>query len=142
MRGDLRNSLFLNLVNAEKRVSYNLMYNGFLLSDVLKQDENLIHLIDYHKNISRLYNKSYIENEFIPKLKNKNKPTTETIAIHLGASMKLRRPSLNKIYSFLEIVLSKYASTKNYVIFKLSEDEISDLNQILSLVDKISVKKL
>jgi heptosyltransferase-2 len=125
MRGDLRNSLFLNLVNAEKRVSYNLMYNGFLLSDVLKQDKNLIHLIDYHKNISRIYNKSYLENEFVPKLKNEKKQSTETIAIHLGASMKLRRPSLKKIYSFLETVVSKCGSTNNYVIFKLSEDEIT-----------------
>jgi len=128
MRGDFRNSLILNLANVENRVGYDFMFNGFLLTDIIEDNNQLVHLIDYHKNIAVKYKLLKESDKLIPSLVKKfNKSKTNIVGVHLGASMKLRRPNLRSIKKFLDIISSRYLGDSYFVLFKTFEEiEISD----------------
>lgn len=127
MRGDFRNSLILNLANVENRVGYDFMYNGFMLTDIIEDHNGLTHLIDYHKNIAIKYELLSENDQFFPTLVKSHKLSKILIGVHLGASMKLRRPNFKNIRNFLDIISSRYSVDTSFVLFKTFEEiEISD----------------
>ena len=89
VRGDLRNSLILNLIGGERRVGYNFMQNGFFLNDIVKKNDYL-HLADYNKGIGVHLNLFDNKFKYVPHIDSSSALANpiigkKIIGIHFGA---------------------------------------------------------
>ena len=122
VRGDLRNSLIINLIGGERRVGYDFMHNGFFLNDIV-QYKDYLHLADFNKGLG--VHLDLFDNKFqyipliesLPKIKSKKK----VIGIHFGASLPLRTSNLEVALKWLDEIIDIHDDECTFLVFELPE---------------------
>jgi len=112
IRGDLRQIFLMNCANVKRIVGYSFTGGKKWLTDPIQDDNQLKHLLDYHKqiclylkcNISKFQPQLYLsekEKKFVRHLKLK-RHFKKTIGIHPGARKPLRRIEGSKHASVID----------------------------------------
>lgn len=125
VRGDLRNSLILNLIGGERRVGYNFMQNGFFLNDIVKKNDYL-HLADYNKGIGVHLNLFDNKFKYVPHIDSSSALANpiigkKIIGIHFGASLPLRIPKIELVLQWLDQIIDIHNNECSYLVFELPE---------------------
>jgi ADP-heptose:LPS heptosyltransferase len=125
VRGDIRQILLMYLLKTKRRLGFDFTGGGELLTDVISDRPELIHVLDHHYQISEYLNLGANRDQFLPKLilssNEKIKVANESsyTGLHLGASIKLKRLPLQQI----DKLLNKFAVEDVKLIIFLSNDQ-------------------
>jgi ADP-heptose:LPS heptosyltransferase len=120
VHGDVRNALLLVLARARRRVAYDFSGGASLLTDVVRDDGTLRHIIDHHATLAEHLGMSMTPEESIPALgKRPNAAPSERVmgrtAVHLGASRALRRMPLEEACALVRHCLDE-ADARLYLV--------------------------
>lgn len=130
-RGDWRNIFYMNFISARRKVSYNFTGGEYMLTDVVKPNESIVHFTEeslfFLKQLGCNYNdadrlpalvlspadKSYVESF---KLKN-NLHEKLVIGVHPGTSQEVKRWDEQK---YTELILKLAADNANatFIIYE------------------------
>ncbi len=145
MRGDFRNTAFLFLTGANRRVGYNFTGGEYLLTDVVQDDPHLKHIVDYNLHVveelgctiptrepSLLVAENEIENARRA-LNLSGESDEAVIGIHPGASKPLRHWKAERFAELADMFLD---NEKNHVLLFRGPGDEEVVKGILSLMKR------
>jgi len=139
VRGDFRNITILRLSLADRILGYDFTGGGWMLTDKIADNGKLKHIVYHHYKIARYLDDSVTNVDFLPALwlsdqeKKYVYSHSEFIALHLGASKKLRILSYTKASELIVSILK--VSNKDLLLF--CSPEIQDLIDNISILPEI-----
>lgn len=150
VRGDLRQIILLFIIKANRRISFDFMGRG-LLTDLVSTNKKTINYLDYHTEIIKYLSLKFRSNKRFLKVHPQiyfSKKEEETIkfdtdynsiGIHLGASLEVRRISNSLRFNYLDSIIK--SNLNNYpakFIYFLSDYDLNEEKKIISKLEMIN----
>lgn len=145
VRGDVRQILLLALVGAKCRVGFNFTGGGALLTDIVPDDGQLVHLAVHHRRIAEYLGIWPTNREYLPFLRltdeemKQAKDVPSYVGIHLGASLPLRKFSMEEAVDLIKGVTE---STGLPIILFSGPGEMNYSKKLINLFDPSLMKRL
>jgi lipopolysaccharide heptosyltransferase II len=145
-RGDWRNIFYMNFINARRKASYNFTGGEYMLTDVFKPDESIVHFTEESFYFLKQLGCDYTDNDKFPVLKLTEKDVEYLnnfkagnclenkfiVGVHPGTSQEVKRWDEEK-YSELIVRLAKDYSNLSFIIFEgpNERDTVSKIETVL-----------